>query len=55
MCAALERGLSLRDFDDMTVGMIIGYITMYNERNSDEREKTTREATQDDIDAFYAR
>lgn len=51
MCRALERGLTLSDFKDLTVGMIIGYVTTYNELNS-EKEEETKEATQDDFDKF---
>lgn len=51
---ALERGLSLQDFQVMTPGMIIDFIITYNnERLSDEeREDEVREATQADYDRF---
>ncbi|SHI75051.1 hypothetical protein SAMN02745975_00526 [Geosporobacter subterraneus DSM 17957] len=51
MVRALERGLSLRDFEELTVGMIIGYIVTYNNCNVDE-EDIEREATQADFDSF---
>lgn len=54
MVRALERGLTLRDFEDLTVGMIIDYIITYNNLNvnEDEEEDEVREATQADFDAF---
>lgn len=51
MVRAIERGLSLKDFNDLTVGMIIEYITTYNELNSEE-ESYEKEANQSDFDAF---
>ena len=51
MVRAIERGLSLRDFEELTIGMIIGYIITYNECNSNEEEQD-RQATQADFDAF---
>jgi hypothetical protein len=54
MLRAIERGLTLRDFEDMTFGMIAGYITAYsNDRmNDDEKEDTVRLAGQADFDSF---
>jgi len=54
MVRALERGLTLSDFEIMTVGMIVGYMTTYNNLNlSDEgKEDEVKEATQADFDAF---
>ena len=54
MVRALERGLTLSDFQEMTVGMIIDYITTYNNLNLSEEEKEdeVRMATQADYDAF---
>jgi len=54
MVRALERGLTLRDFEDLTVGMIIDYIITYNNLNvnEDEEEDEVREAAQADFDAF---
>lgn len=54
MVRALERGLALSDFQEMTVGMIIDYITTYNNLNLSEEEKQdeVRMATQEDFDAF---
>lgn len=51
---AIERGLSLRDFDEMTPGMIIGYIITYNDEHldDDEKEDTVRTAGQADFDRF---
>jgi len=54
MVRALERGLTLKDFQEMTIGMIIDYIITYNNLNLYEKEKEdeVREATQADFDAF---
>ena len=53
MLRAIERGLTLHDFNEMTLGMILGYITTYNNANmKDEEEGTVRMATQDDYDKF---
>lgn len=50
MVRAFERGLSLSAFNELTVGMIIGYIVTYNQANTEENKE--REATQEDFDAF---
>jgi len=54
MVRALERGLTLTDFENMTAGMILDYIITYNNLNLDEEEKQdeVRMATQADYDAF---
>lgn len=53
MLRALERGLSLSDFDYMTVGMIIDFIVTYNNENTkDENEDEVRNANQADFDSF---
>ncbi len=54
MVRALERGITLSDFNEMTVGMIVGYITTYNNLNSNEenKEEEIRIAEQADFDAF---
>jgi len=54
MLRALERGLTLRDFENLTLGMILGYIVTYNNEHlgDDEKEDSVRMATQADFDAF---
>jgi len=54
MIRALERGLSLRDFEDMTPGMIVDYIITYNNDRLDQEdmEDEYRPATQADYDRF---
>lgn len=54
MLRALERGLTLHDFEHLTLGMIIGFITTYNnERLGDEeKEDSVRMATQADFDRW---
>jgi len=54
MLRAIERGLSLVDFEDLTLGMIIGFITTYNNERltDDEKEDSVRMATQADFDRF---
>lgn len=50
---ALKRGISLQDFKDLTIGMILGLIIEYNnfEFTEDEKE-TVRMAKQEDFDNF---
>jgi hypothetical protein len=54
MLRALERGLTLRDFEHLTLGMILGYVVTYNNEHLDDNEKedTVRTATQADFDRF---
>ena len=54
MIRAIERGLTLRDFDIMTPGMVIGYIIAYNNERLNEDEKEDQEimATQSHFDSF---
>ena len=54
MLRALERGLTLRDFEDLTLGMILDYVITYNNERlgDDEKEDTVRTATQVDFDRF---
>ena len=52
MVSALARGLALADFEVMTVGMIIDYITTYNNLHFDGQEDEAREATQSDFNNF---
>jgi len=54
MLRAIEKGLSLSDFEKLTFGMITGFITTYsNEHLTDEeRGEAVRQATQADFDQF---
>lgn len=53
MVGALSRGLTLRDFDTLTVGQVVDFCAEYNARMSDDGEKPKeRKATQADFDAF---
>lgn len=54
MLRALERGLTLRDFEDLTPGMILDFIITYNNErlDDDEKEDNVRIATQADFDDF---
>ena len=54
MLRAFERGLTLADFNELTFGMILGFITTYNNEHldDDEKEEDVRIATQSDHDAF---
>lgn len=53
MVTAINRGLSVCDFDEMTVGMIIDYVLYYDEQKNGNKKEANREATQADIDAFF--
>jgi len=49
MLRAIDAGLTLRDFDYLTAGMILDFIiTTSNDRSEDD----AREATQADYDRF---
>ena len=55
MVRALERGLTLKDFEELTTGGILDYIITYNNVNSDpeeEKNNNIREAEQADFDRF---
>lgn len=54
MAGAISRGLTLRDFETMTIGQIVDYCKTYNEINkpADERAKDTKIASQKDFDRF---
>lgn len=57
MAGALLRGLTLRDFDNLSVGQIVDYAITYNKQNKPKDEEfddkeTVRNATQDDINKF---
>lgn len=54
MVGALKRGLSINDFKEMTLGMIVGYITEWNNQglSDDEKVEQIREARQSDFDSF---
>jgi len=54
MLRAIERGLTLRDFEDLTLGMILDYIITYNNDRlaDDEKGDNIRMATQADFDRF---
>ena len=54
MLRALERGLTLRDFEVLTFGMILDFIITYNNEHldDDETEDSVRIATQADFDRW---
>lgn len=54
MLRAIERGLCLNDFENMTVGMIIGYIVEYNNEHLEDEDKKDEvmQATQVDYNRF---
>lgn len=54
MTGAITRGLTLKDFDSMTIGQIVDYCKTYNDLNksSEERDKETKIASQKDFDRF---
>jgi len=54
MLRAIERALTLHDFENLTFGMITGYIITYNnEKLSDnEQEDGVIQANQSDYDVF---
>lgn len=55
MVRAIERGLVLQDFESLTFGMVLGFITTYNNIYDKEEEPEgdkTRTASQADFDRF---
>lgn len=52
MAGAIARGLSLSDFEKMTIGQIVDYVITYNEIHSEEKEPEERQANQSDFDNF---
>ena len=57
MAAALQRGLSLSDFEDMDIGGIVDYVVTYNnayftDEDNSNTNKSVRKATQKDFDNF---
>ena len=49
---ALERGITLSDFDNLTIGMIMDILITFNNENYSEDEEDIREATQQDYDSW---
>lgn len=55
MLRAIERGLSLQDFESLTLNMILDFIISYNNSHLDgdeENKEATRPATQASFDRF---
>lgn len=54
MLRAIERGLSLRDFEELTVGMILDLIITFNNENlkDEDMEDEVRIANQSDFDRW---
>ena len=52
MVGAITRGLTLDDFDRLTIGQIVDFCIEYNDMQKDEEKETTRAATQADFNAF---
>lgn len=56
MAGAIQRGLTLSDFNDLTIGQIVDYCIEYNNSNyvedEEQQEDTVREATQEDMDRW---
>jgi len=47
---ALERGITLSDFDNLTIGMIMDILITFNNENYSEDETDIRDAGQSDYD-----
>lgn len=52
MVRALERGLTVADFEILTFGMLIDYIVTYNNVISSTNEEPMQSAAQSDFNAF---
>lgn len=51
LVAAIRRGISMGDLENITIGMLIDYLQEYDEASNVNNEEE-REATQEDIDNF---
>ena len=56
--AGIERGLSMADIKEMTIGQVVDYVIAYNDRvkeaeKEEKKKDKKRKATQRDIDAFF--
>lgn len=51
---AIQRGLTVSDFEHLTIGMIFGYIVAHNNErlDEDERDDIVHQAGQSDFDRF---
>ena len=49
---ASERGITLSDFDNLTIGMIMDILITFNNENYTEDEEDIRVATQQDFDSW---
>jgi hypothetical protein len=54
LAGALERGLILADFENLTFGMIMDYVITFNNNHlkDDEKQDNTKTAIQADFDNF---
>ncbi len=52
MTAAIQRGLSLSDFNDMTIGAIVDYCKSYNHSLKKEDKDNVIQAEQRHFDNF---
>lgn len=51
MSACLQRGLTMRDLDEMTLGQAIDFVVVYNNLMTPEEDRINT-ATQTDFDKF---
>lgn len=52
MLRSIERNLPLSMWEDITVGMLLGYVIEYNNEQLDDDEMKPKEATQADFNRF---
>jgi hypothetical protein len=52
MVGAIKRGLTLKDFECLTIGMIIDYCSEYNDWENQSKEHNIKKATQEDFNKF---
>lgn len=52
LIACLRLGMTVKDVDDMEIGMILDIITTYNNIHETPKKSKIRQATQDDFDRF---
>lgn len=52
MAGAVQRGLSLSDLDNLTLGQFVDFVVVYNEGMEPAEKQEYREAGQADFDRF---
>ena len=52
LVGAIKRGLTIKDFEEMTIGMMLDYFQEYDGISDPKDEDTVRSASQEDFDRW---